>query len=62
MKEVIKLAAVATFIIASTSFASATVTSDVSALQPLTVVYGQEECKEGEKYNEETKKCEKQEG
>ena len=62
MKDVIKLTAVAAFVIASSTFAFATVASDVTTLKPATVVYGQDECKEGETFNEETKKCEVKEG
>lgn len=62
MRDLIKLATVAIFTISASTMASATVLSEGSALKPVEVVYGQEECKEGKKYNEETKKCEKKEG
>ena len=62
MKDLLKLATVAIFTVSASTIATAGMFSDGSVLKPADVIYGQEECKEGEKYNEETKKCEKQEG
>ena len=62
MTSLIRLAAVAAFVLATSTYSSAAVVSDSSVLKPAGVVYGQDECMEGETYNEDTKKCEKPEG